>query len=649
MNIVVVLGVIITLLTGLPVLLQLMRNHPRGLIVLFFAEMWERFSYYGMRGILIFYLTQHLLFDDDVANAQYGSYTSLVYLLPLIGGILADRYLGTRKAVAFGALLLVAGHLAMAVEGEPTRETLAYAGQTYEVSLEGRMDDRQVRLMVEGDAYSFGPAAGGGLEIVGLSASAPLPAVLPAGSYEMVKSVDPVGVNVFYLAVSLIILGVGFLKPNISTIVGQLYPQGDPRRDSGFTLYYYGINLGAFWASVLCGLLGQHFGWGYGFGLAGIGMALGWIVFVLGKPLLEGKGEPPNPELLTKPVVGPVNREWLIYLSTIPAIGAVWWLVQRNAVVGWVLSVAIILSLIIIAYVILKVCQTKVERQRMMLATILIFGSVVFWTLFEQAGTSLNLFAARNVDLSVTDGATSFLGIPMGSPEQLAAAGVATDTWWSWIDARFAAAQVQSFNAGFILIFAPIFAALWAFLGRRGLDPDPTMKFGLGMLQAGLGFMVVVWSAGLADDSFRVPLMVLGLLYLLHTTGELFLSPVGLSEITKLSLASVVSFMMAVWFLSSAIAQYVGGWIAGLAGTETLGGQVLDPSAALQSSLEVFQMLGYWGLAAGAVFIVLSFFIKGWAHGVESGHGPAPEPTAPTLDGERQAVNPQTLRDDRQP
>ncbi|MFT4933672.1 MAG: POT family proton-dependent oligopeptide transporter [Pseudoalteromonas distincta] len=647
MNIVVVLGVIITLLTGLPVLLQLMRNHPRGLIVLFFAEMWERFSYYGMRAILIFYLTQHLLFDDDVANAQYGSYTSLVYLLPLIGGILADRYLGTRKAVAFGALLLVAGHLAMAVEGEPTRENLIYAGQTYEVSLEGRMDDRQVRLMVEGEAYGFGPAEGGGLQIIGLPAAAPLPAVLPEGSYEMVKTADPVGVNVFYLAVSLIILGVGFLKPNISTIVGQLYPQGDPRRDSGFTLYYYGINLGAFWASVLCGLLGQHFGWGYGFGLAGVGMALGWIVFVLGKPLLEGKGEPPNPELLAKPVVGPVNREWLIYLATLPAIGAVWWLVQRNAVVGWVLSVAIVLSLIIIAYVILRVCQTKVERQRMMLATVLIFGAVVFWTLFEQAGTSLNLFAARNVDLSVTQSATSFLGIPMGSPEQLAAAGVATDSWWSWIDSRFAAAQVQSFNAGFILIFAPIFAALWAFLGRRGMDPDPTMKFGLGLLQAGLGFMVVVWGAGLADDSFRVPLMLLGLLYLLHTTGELFLSPVGLSEITKLSLASVVSFMMAVWFLSSAIAQYVGGWIAGLAGAETLGGQVLDPAAALRSSLEVFQMLGYWGLAAGAVFIVLSFFIKGWAHGVETGHGPSPEPIAPTVDGERQAVNPQTLRDDR--
>ena len=647
MNIVVVLGVLITLLTGVPVLLQLMRNHPRGLIVLFFAEMWERFSYYGMRAILIFYLTQHLLFDTENANAQYGSYTSLVYLLPLIGGILADRYLGTRKAVAFGALLLVAGHLAMAVEGEPTRETLTYAGQAYELSLEGRMDDREVRLMVQGEPYAFGAAPGGGLQIIDLPTTAPLPSVLPAGSYEMIQTADPVGVNVFYLAVSLIILGVGFLKPNISTIVGQLYPQGDPRRDSGFTLYYYGINLGAFWASVLCGLLGQHFGWGYGFGLAGIGMALGWIVFVLGKPLLEGKGEPPNPELLAKPVVGPVNREWLIYLATLPAIGAVWWLVQRNAVVGWVLSVAIVLSLIIIAYVILRVCHTKVERQRMMLATVLIFGSVVFWTLFEQAGTSLNLFAARNVDLSVTQSATSFLGIPMGSPEQLAAAGVATDSWWSWIDSRFAAAQVQSFNAGFILIFAPIFAALWAFLGRRGMDPDPTMKFGLGLLQAGLGFMVVVWGAGMADDSFRVPLMLLGLLYLLHTTGELFLSPVGLSEITKLSLASVVSFMMAVWFLSSAIAQYVGGWIAGLAGTETVGGQVLDPAAALRSSVEVFRMLGYWGLGAGVVFIVLSFFIKGWAHGVSAGHGPSPEPIAPTLDGERQAVNPQTLRDDR--
>ena len=246
MNIVILLGIVITLATGIPVLMQLLKQHPRGLIILFFAEMWERFSYYGMRGILIFFLTQHLLFDDATAGAQYGSYTSLVYLLPLIGGLLADRYLGTRKAVAFGALLLVAGHLTMAVEGKPATQQLVYGGQKYEVVAEGRMESRTVKLMVGDKAYDFGPAEGGGLEIKGLQAGGPLPAVLAKDSYTMEKQVDPLGKNAFYLAVSLIIMGVGFLKPNISTIVGQLYPQGDPRRDSGFTLYYYGINLGAF-------------------------------------------------------------------------------------------------------------------------------------------------------------------------------------------------------------------------------------------------------------------------------------------------------------------------------------------------------------------------------------------------------------------
>src|SRR5690606_17318014 len=187
MNIV-ILGVLITLATGIPVLVQLLRNHPRGLIILFFAEMWERFSYYGMRGILIFYLTQQLLFDDAVAGAQYGSYTSLVYLLPLVGGIVADRWLGTRKAVAFGALLLVAGHLTMAYEGRPAQQTLTYAGQTFQVAAEGRMEQRQVRLMVGGQPYEFGPAEGGGLQIKGLPADAPLPAVLPQGSYVMEKT-----------------------------------------------------------------------------------------------------------------------------------------------------------------------------------------------------------------------------------------------------------------------------------------------------------------------------------------------------------------------------------------------------------------------------------------------------------------------------
>ncbi|MDP1777459.1 MAG: MFS transporter, partial [Brevundimonas sp.] len=233
MNIVIIAGLIITLLTGIPVLMQILKNHPRGLIILFFAEMWERFSYYGMRGILIFYLTQHFLFDDATAASTYGSYTSLVYLLPLVGGILADRYIGTRKAIAFGALLLVAGHSLMAYEGGPATETLTYAGAQYEVVSEGRGAAREVGIMVDGQRYDFTAAESGGLALTNLPANASLPPVMEPGTYVMTATRDTTGVNSFYLALSLIIMGVGFLKPNISTIVGQLYPQGDPRRDSG--------------------------------------------------------------------------------------------------------------------------------------------------------------------------------------------------------------------------------------------------------------------------------------------------------------------------------------------------------------------------------------------------------------------------------
>ena len=585
MNLIVILGLLITLATGIPVLIQLLRHHPRGLIILFFAEMWERFSYYGMRGILIFYLTQHLLFDDKTAGAQYGSYTSLVYLLPLVGGLLADRWLGTRKAVAFGALLLVAGHMTMAVEGSPAKQTLSYAGQSYDVAIQGRMENRQVHVIVGGTPHAFSATAEGGLEVKDMAQGGPLPAVMPKGSYELKNTVDPFGVNAFYLAVSLIIMGVGFLKPNISAIVGQLYPERDPRRDSGFTLYYYGINLGAFWASVLCGWLGTDFGWWAGFGLAGVGMAAGFIVFVLGKKHLEGKGEPPNPELLAKPIAGPITREWLIYLGGLLGVIPVWFLVQSNNLVGYALGISITLALAFIGWFLATQCD-KIERERMMLAMVLIFGSVVFFTLFEQAGTSLNLFAARNVDLMGID-----------------------------------AAQTQSFNAGFILIFAPLFAAMWTYLGAKGRMLNPTLTFGLGLLQVGLGFLVVVWTQGLAVE-YKMPLYTLGLLYLFHTTGELFLSPVGLSQVTKLSVARIVSFMMAVWFLASSIAQFVGGRIAGLMGTETVGGQVLDPAAAFATSMDGFNKLGWTGIACGVAFVGLSYLIRHWAHGAD-GTGPS--------------------------
>lgn len=618
MNIVIAAGVLITLVTGIPVLIQLLKGHPRGLIICFLAEMWERFSYYGMRAILIFYLTQHFLFDPKTASGHYGSYTSLVYLLPLLGGMLADKWLGTRKAVAFGALLLVAGHLAMAVEGKPAIQTLTYGGATYEFQSEGRGQERVSRLVVAGKPYEVAATKTGDFEIKGLPAAAPLPAVLPKADYKLdVAARDPFYLNVFWFALSLIILGVGFLKPNISTIVGQLYPQGDPRRDPGFTLYYYGINLGSFWASILCGLLGVSVGWWAGFGLAGLGMLAGFIVFVLGKPWLENKAEPPHPEALKKKVLGPLSLETMIYAVSLLVLVGIFFLVQFNGVVGMALNIGIIASLAYIGWFMATKCA-KAERERLALAVFLIFGAVVFWTLFEQAGSSLSLFAATNVQLDLVREPVRLLGgaITLATGEQLKAAGIDPASTF-WVNTSFNAPQTQMLNAGWILIFAPVFAALWTFLGARGRDPNPVIKFGLALIQVGAGFLLLKWGATFADGAFRLPLIFLVLMYMLHTTGEMCMSPVGLSQMTKLSPLSMVSFMMAVWFLALAIAQWVGGKIAGLAATETVGGQVLDPALALASSLKVFNVIGLVAVAIGLGFLALSPILKKWSHGAD--------------------------------
>jgi POT family proton-dependent oligopeptide transporter len=583
MDIVFLAGIVVTALTAIPVLYQLTRNHPRGLFILFFAEMWERFSYYGMRGLLIFFMTQHFLFEDGVAQRQYGAYTSLVYLLPLIGGLLADRYLGTRKAIAFGAILLVLGHFTMGIEGKPAQQILNYQGKEYVFDVQGRMEARQVGLIVDGQKYGYGASPDGGLEIKGLPEGASLPAVLPKGSFELsVKRDSEIYTHIFYLALSLIIMGVGFLKANISTIVGQLYEKGDPRRDSGFTLYYYGINLGAFWAAIACGWLGTNIGWWAGFGAAGVGMLLGFLAFGLGKPWLDGKGEPPNPEALKKSVLGPINVEWFIYLLGFAGVAFVWVVVQKNEAVGLMLSIGSGLVLLYLLIFMITQC-TFVEAQRLILAIILIAASTVFWTLFEQAGSSLNQFAERNTILTVGDQSIT-------------------------------AAQTQSFNAGFILILAPIFSALWAYLGRFNADPNPVLKFGLALLQAGAGFYVLVWGAQFADASFKVPLIFLVLTYLLHTTGELFISPVGLSQMTRLAPAAVASTIMATWFLASSWAQYLGGMVAELTATETVAGQVLDPGKALQTYVQVFEMIGMYGLMIGAGLIVLSPILRYLAH-----------------------------------
>ena len=616
-SVVVMVGVLVTLVTGIPVMLQIYRHHPRGLFILFFAEMWERFSYYGMRGLLVFYLTQQLLFTDSAAAAQYGSYATLVYLLPLVGGVLADRYLGARKAVAFGALLLVAGHATMAIEAPAAHQSLIYRGAAYEFHTAGGGDARKSTIRIGAHDYRYSQTAGGDFQIADLPAGAAVPASLPKGAFSLeTRAAPPLFTDILYLALALIVMGVGFLKSNISAIVGQLYEQGDPRRDPGFTLFYYGVNLGAFWAAILCGYLGQTLGWSYGFGLAGVGMLAGYLTFRLGKPLLAGRGEPPDPARLSRPTLGPLNLEWTIYLGAVVGLAGLWFIVQRNGLVGAALGVGAAASLAYVGRYMATRCG-KVERERLFLAFVLIFGSVVFFTLFEQAATSLNLFADRNTNLHLIGAPIRFalLGrdVFMGTKDMFEASG---STGALWIDMGLNAAQTQSFNAGFILIFAPLFAAMWGWLGRRGLDPGPLVKFGLGLAQVGLGFLVIVWSQGLADAHFRLPLLVLGFTYLLHTTGELFLSPVGLSEITKLAPPVLISTMLAIWFIATAAAEYIGAIIAQVAGTATAGGQVLDPAAGLRTALHVFGIIGWTGVGFGALFLVLAPILGKWAHGV---------------------------------
>jgi len=613
MDIVVLLGIVITAITGIPVIMQL-RKHPKGMHIIFFTEMWERFSYYGMRTILFAYMTQHFLFGDKAASGQYGAYTSLVYLLPLIGGMLADRWLGTKKAVAYGALLLVAGHMTMAIEQAPARNVMTFQGQQYQIAAEGRQDQRRAWVVVDGQRYEFGPAENG-MEIKGLPANSPLPNIVPVDNpdtpvvegYTMsVEGQQPIYLNFFFLALSLIIMGVGFLKANLATQVGQLYTKDDPRRDGGFSLYYYGINLGAFWAQVLCALVGASVGWWAGFGLAGIGMLFGWIVFVRGrllfftpgpKQLPDELGAPPNRELLKKPVLGPLNREWLIYLGGLLGVGVVWYLVQREQVVNWSLLIASIAVLAFFIFYMATKC-TLAETGKLILALILVLGSVVFFTLFELAGSALAQFSERSSQLE------------MGGY-------------------NITSGQTQSFNGAFILIFAPIFAAMWTWLGRHKKDPGDAFKFALGIGQVGAGFLVIVWGAQFADANFKVPLIFLVLLYLLHTTGELFLSPVGLSAMTKLAPVPIAATMMATWYLGSSAAQALSAQISALTAQETVGGQVLNPELALKTYVDVFSTIGWWGVGIGVALGIASPFLNKLAHlGEKKTPDSAPAPQA---------------------
>lgn len=498
-------------------------GHPKGLYMLFATEMWERFSYYGMRTLLIFYLTKHFLFEDGKASLIYGAYTALVYLVPVIGGMIADRWLGARKAVTYGAVLLVLGHFGMAFEGPPA--------------------------IADGEVITR----------------------------------SQTHLQIFFLSLALIIGGVGFLKANISIIVGKLYAENDPRRDGGFTIFYMGINIGAFIATLACGYLGETYGWRYGFGLAGVGMLIGLIQFLRGRHLLEGHAEAPDPEKLAAPAFLGLSLEKTIYLGGILMVVICWQLVQYQHLVGGLLGLfAATISLLIIGYSLRK-CS-KEERDQIWVALVLVSSSVLFWALFEQAGSSLNLLTDRAVDRTV-------LGF------------------------EATAGMFQSLNAGFIFTLAPVFAWGWVWLAKRGLEPNTPVKFSLGLLQVGLGFLLLVMGIKASGDGLIGLWWIVGL-YMLHTTGELCLSPVGLSMITKLSPARIVGLMMGIWFLASAGANFIAGLIAASTGTTTHGGAITDMAAAKLTYIEVYTQVGWYAVIAAGVLFVLSFILRKGMHGV---------------------------------
>ena len=493
-------------------------GQPVGLYILFFTEMWERFSFYGMKALLIFYLTKYHLFSDDTGNLLIGSYAALVYAVPVIGGFIADRYLGFRKAIVFGGILLVLGHLGMAYEGNAATQSM---------------------------------------------------------TGEIIR--DDQALQFFYFSLALIILGVGFLKANISSLVGELYEVGDKRRDSGFTIFYMGINLGSFLATIICVWLGEEYGWSYGFGAAGIGMLLGLITFIYGKKYLNGKGESNVPEILEKTFLG-IKTEWFIYILSLLSVFVFWQMVQSHEVVSSSLMVAGALSAVYILYYSITQVDKK-AREQLFALTILIVFTIIFWALFEQAYTSLNLFADRVLDRG---------DIPAGN--------------------------FLSLNALFIILLAPVFAWLWVKLGKY--NPNTAVKFSLALVLVGLGFGSLVLGINLSDMG-KVGMIWLVITYFLHTCGELCLSPVGLSAVTKLSPPKIVGFMMGVWFLATASSEFIASVLANIASVDTSNGTAPDLNIAKESYLVLFEYLFYTGLIFGVVLLILSPFIKKLMRGVD--------------------------------
>ncbi|NCT69178.1 MAG: MFS transporter [Rhodanobacteraceae bacterium] len=510
-------------------------GHPKGLYVCFFTEMWERFSFYGMKALLLLYLVKYHLFTDEHGYNLIGAYGGLVYAMPVIGGLLADRWLGMRKAVVFGGILLVLGHLGMAIEGHPA----------------SRVDGVVTR--------------------------------------------DEGALQVFYFSLALIIMGVGFLKPNISTIVGKLYGENDPRRDSGFSLFYAGINIGATVSGVLCGWLGETWGWGWGFGAAGIGMLAGLANFLYGQKHLHGHAEPREPARLRERVLGFLTREQLIYLGALGGVVVVWGLIQWHSLFLKILPGVFEPSPVILAMHLVSLgllggilwfmftrCS-KIEREQMFAVLAFIGFCLVFFTLYEQTYGSWVLFSDRAMNHDA-------LGV------------------------EWTASQLTSLGALFILVLAPLFAWLWPWLEQRGLNPSSPAKSAWGLVFAGLSFLVLVWSARNPQANGLTNIWWFVLAYFVLEVGEMLLSPIGLSAVTQLSVPRVTGLMMGGWFLGTSYSEVLAAELGKLSALEIPEGEALNVADALARYDELFLYSAKIGIACGVLVLLLTPLIRRWMH-----------------------------------
>lgn len=489
-------------------------GHPQGLFYLFFAELWERFSFYGMRALLTLYMVNVIfeaLAERDYATAAvYASYGSLVYASTVIGGKISDSILGMRNSIFLGGILMSIGHFVLAIENDIA----------------------------------------------------------------------------FFLALSFIIVGNGFFKPNISTFVGTLYEKGDPKKDSGFTIFYMGINIGGWVAPLLCGWLAATYGWHYGFGLAGIGMLTGLIFFWSGikKGVFGEKGMAPEDGSINKKVVGikqgilvPVlavlSAPIIAYLlSSYKAVATDGLLADQN-IVNVIFKFIGIAVLAYLGYIMFK--ATLDERKKLFVAVLITFFMTIFWGFHELSGSVITLFAARNVSL----------------------------------DGIMTAAQTNSLNSMWIIILAIPISMMWTKLAKSGKNPRTPYKFGLGLLFAGISFYILAISGASANDNGLVPFAYLLLMYFLLSVGELFMSPVGLSKITDLSPTRIVAFMMGVWFLSSAFAFQVVGFIGKQLAIESTDANV-GGFDTLTVYTEGFELIAYYSIGAGLLVLIASPLIK---------------------------------------